>query len=126
MKRLISLESCRGLQLPLIAVMLLAVMSLSSCDPDDEYAYNSLIGTWVEVAPGNGTYTFYSDGQGVNSYYDAYGYQWDDWFDWWTDNGTVTLQWDDYPTEYFSWSFSGNSLYLYPYGGGDPIVLQPY
>lgn len=107
--------------LPLFVVALMASLSLTSCEPDDDNYY-SFVGTWEEVAPNNGFFTFYNNGSGYWS--DYYGNQ--DWFDWWTSGQSITIQWDDYPTDYYNWSFAGNSLYLYPYNGGNPIVLQPY
>lgn len=114
--------------LGLFMVMLFAITTLSSCDPDDDdFFYYDIVGRWQQVAPDYGPiYDFIGDGTGM-CYDDYYG---DSYFEWEADNNYLTLYFiNDYEstTEYYSWSFQGNSLYLYPdYDYSNPLVLKPY
>ncbi|MDE6205849.1 MAG: hypothetical protein K2F66_07000 [Duncaniella sp.] len=109
--------------------MLMTVTTLTSCEPDDDdFFYYNIAGRWIEVAPYDGDiYDFYNDGTGY-CYYENGTYSY---FEWEADNYYLTLYFeDDYgftTTEYYSWSYQGNSLYLYPnYDTSNPHVLKPY
>ncbi len=70
--------------------------------------------------------TLNSDGTGYCYYEDGdYSY-----FEWEADNYYLTLYFTngyEETVEYYSWSFQGNSLYLYPnYDTSNPLVLKPY
>ncbi len=86
-----------------------------------------IAGRWMEVAPYYGDiYDFNSDGTGYCYYEDGdYSY-----FEWEADNYYLTLYFTngyEETVEYYSWSFQGNSLYLYPnYDTSNPLVLKPY
>ncbi|MCX4368257.1 MAG: hypothetical protein OSJ41_01955 [Duncaniella sp.] len=112
----------------LLLVMLLTVTTLTSCEPDDDnFFYYDIAGRWMEVAPYYGDiYDFNSDGTGYCYYEDGdYSY-----FEWEADNYYLTLYFTngyEETVEYYSWSFQGNSLYLYPnYDTSNPLVLKPY
>lgn len=115
--------------LGLLFVMLMTVTTLTSCEPDDDdFFYYNIAGRWIEVAPYDGDiYDFYNDGTGY-CYYENGTYSY---FEWEADNYYLTLYFeDDYgftTTEYYSWSYQGNSLYLYPNDNtSNPHVLKPY
>lgn len=115
--------------LSLFMVTLFAVTALTSCDPDeDDFFYYDIMGRWQQVAPDYGPiYDFYENGTGTcyDDYYDELYY-----FEWEADNYYLTLYFTDgydYTVVYYSWSFQGNSLYLYPDNNySNPLVLKPY
>ncbi|MDE6683626.1 MAG: hypothetical protein K2J94_00420 [Duncaniella sp.] len=116
-------RSLRALFVMLLAFT--AFTSLSSCEPDDDPFYFS--GTWVQVAPaidGYASYTFYDNGTGYYYVNDAYGEDVYD-FGWWTDGPAgLVIDYGYGETYYFAYSMQGNSLYLYPDDGSNPLVLN--
>ncbi len=117
--------------LGLFIITLCAATALSSCEPDDDDYYYSIVGSWQQVAPEYGpVYQFNGDGTGM-CYDDYYG---DSYFTWSADEYTIGLYFTngyEASTEYYDYSFRGNSLYMYPqndydYYYPDPLVLQPY
>lgn len=122
----------RSSRLAIVVILtLVASMAMSSCvQDDDDVLYNTIQGDWIETAPYSGWFSFYGNGTGVYSY-DDYQYGMQDYgFSWWVNDGVLSIDLYDYPGYYpdgdYSYSFQGNALYLYPYDGGNPTVLQPY
>lgn len=114
----------------LLMVTLFAITTLTSCEPDDDdFYYYDIVGRWLQVAPDYGDiYDFNGDGTGT-CYYENGDYSY---FEWEADNYYLTLYFTDPygyndSVEYYSWSFQGSSLYLYPsYDTSNPLVLKPY
>ena len=120
-------KSLRSIGLLLFSMFV--ITAFTSCDPEDDgFSYYDIVGSWIQVAPDYGTvYDFNGDGTG--DCYDNYnGYSYFEWEAY--DDGTLNLYFTDgyYETsESYTWSFQGNSLYLYPsYDYSNPLVLQPY
>ncbi|MCM1163572.1 MAG: hypothetical protein NC339_04910 [Muribaculaceae bacterium] len=102
---------------------------MSSCDPDDEYYGNPLVGTWQMVAPLDGFYnefTFYADGSGTYYVEDDWGRD-NYYINWYLYGNQLQVDFpDQMDTMYFTCQVSGYSLYLYPSDGGTPWVYQLY
>lgn len=115
----------------LLSLILLAMLTVTSCDTDDDLYGNPIVGNWQMVAPLDQFYnefSFYADGTG--SYYveddlgpDTY------YIEWYTDGPELWVYFPDTmgaDSMYFTWRVSGPTLYLYPDGAGTPWVYQWY
>lgn len=113
----------------LIAALLIAVvaaLSLTSCDDDDPYYGDPLVGQWTLTAPlfdewDATQFVFYPDGTGTLSQYDQY-YEW----------VTYPISWDADPstlwvytsaeTWTYQWQVVGMNLYLYDLDTGASLT----
>lgn len=113
----------------IITAIILATLSLTSCDDDDEYYGNPLVGTWQMIAPLDGFYnefTFYSDGSGAYYVEDSWGSD-TYYINWYLYGSQLQVDFpDQMDTMYFTCSIQGYNLFLYPDNGGNPWVYQLY
>lgn len=115
----------------LLSVILLAMLTVSACDTEDDYYGSPIVGSWRMVAPLDQFYnefTFYPDGTGsyfVDDYWGPDTY----YIEWYTEGPELWVYFPDTmgaDNMYFRWRVIGSSLYLYPDGGGTPWVYQWY
>ncbi|MCM1521119.1 MAG: hypothetical protein NC039_00535 [Muribaculaceae bacterium] len=113
----------------LLTVLLITVTLTSSCNDEEEFYDNPLVGTWQMVAPLDEFYnefTFYADGSG--SYYVEDDWGSDTYYIYWYVYGNQLQV--DFPDQmdsmYFTWQSDGYTLYLYPSDGSMPWVYRYY
>lgn len=123
MKRLHS----RNFSLLLTLLVMFAALFMTSCDDDDDY-YSPLEGSWYIVEPPTADYNeydFYSNGTG-NYYVEDYAGNSNYYFTWETFGSDLYIYFAQGDTWRFSWLIRDGYLYLYPYGGGLPLVYAPF
>ncbi len=113
----------------LLLSLLLAIMtvSLSSCDPEDDYYYDNapFLGTWMRDND-TSTFTFYNNGYGV--YTDFYSGTPPMSFSWSADDFYLTIYPDDgWGDEWnYRWSLYGTTLTLYDLDNGGTLYYYAY
>lgn len=107
-------------------MMLLMMVSISSCSDYDKPYYSPLVGSWELLEDQYGIvpqsdinyFHFYSDGRGTYEAYDYSGY-WSNWAFWWREYGkydnTIEIEFDDGTTWTYNWGIYRGYLYLYDY-----------
>ncbi len=110
-----------------ILAALLAV-TLSSCDPDDDYSYFDapFLGAWIQDN-GSSSFTFYDNG--VGTYTDFYNGGISTSFIWDADDYYLTVYIDvgyGPDTWDYQWSFIGGNLSRYDLDYGGTLYYYPY
>ncbi|MDE5727690.1 MAG: hypothetical protein K2H83_03825 [Duncaniella sp.] len=111
----------------LLAVIMTAALSLTSCVVDDEDPF--ITGNWRMVAPLGDFYNEFSFRRNGTGYYYVEDYYGQDTFDiiWYTSGNQLTVEFPDQMDQmYFTWQSNGDVLYLYPWEGGDTWIYNRF
>lgn len=124
----------KSLRLLAVALVALTAAVLTACDDDEPYYTSPLVGDWVMIADDQGpvddglqpVFNFYSDGTGIYTDYDQWGYEYT--YDiFWQPSGTMLyVMFDDGQQWSYRWSVTGSLLYLYDIDTGSQLTFQLY